>query len=161
QALADFLAHHPTQGQEEETEVEIGMAHMEKNYWTMYFDGSSTEARSGAGVVIKSPQGQRWQFAFQLDFRCTNNQAEYEALIIGLEILGEMKATRVLVYGDSQLVINQLTWDYQCTSENLTLYYVTALNAADQFSRISFIHVPCGENHEANEMAQVAVRNVP
>ncbi|CAL9000789.1 unnamed protein product, partial [Prunus brigantina] len=48
QALADFLAHHPTQGQEEETEVEIGMAHMEKNYWTMYFDGSSTEARSGA-----------------------------------------------------------------------------------------------------------------
>ncbi|CAL9001603.1 unnamed protein product [Prunus brigantina] len=156
QALADFLAHHPTQGQEEETEVEIGMAHMEKNYWTMYFDGSSTKARSGAGVVIESPQGQRWQFAFQLDFRCTNNQAEYEALIIGLEILREMKATRVLVYGDSQLVINRLTGDYQCTSENLTLYYVTALNTADQFSRISFIHVPRTENHEANEMAQVA-----
>ncbi|CAL8993116.1 unnamed protein product [Prunus brigantina] len=158
QALADFLAHHPTQGQEEATEVEIGMAHMEKNYWTMYFDGSSTEARFGAGVVIESPQGQRWQFAFQLDFRCTNNQAEYEALIIGLEILGEMKATRVLVYGDSQLVINQLTWDYQCTSENLTLYYVMALNTADQFSRISFVHVPRAENHEANEMAQVASR---
>ncbi|CAL9019148.1 unnamed protein product, partial [Prunus brigantina] len=129
---------------------------MEKNYWTMYFDGSSTEARSGAGVVIESPQGQRWQFAFQLDFRCTNNQAEYEELIIGLEILREMKATRVLVYGDSQLVINQLTGDYQCTSENLTLYYVTALNTADQFSRISFIHVPRTKNHEANEMAQVA-----
>ncbi|CAL9028772.1 unnamed protein product [Prunus brigantina] len=74
------------------------MARMEKNYWTMYFDGSSTESRSGAGVVIESPQGQRWQFAFQLDFRCTNNQAEYEALIIGLEILQGMKATRVLVY---------------------------------------------------------------
>ncbi|CAL9004852.1 unnamed protein product [Prunus brigantina] len=67
-----------------------------------------------------------------------------------------MKATRVLVYGDSQLVINQLTGDYQCTSENLTLYYVTALNTADQFSRISFIHVLRAENHEANEMAQVA-----
>ncbi|CAL9012134.1 unnamed protein product [Prunus brigantina] len=67
-----------------------------------------------------------------------------------------MKATRVLVYGDSQLVINQLTEDYQCTSENLTMYYVTALNTADQFSRISFIHVPRAENHEANEMAQVA-----
>ncbi|CAL9004531.1 unnamed protein product [Prunus brigantina] len=156
QALADFLAHHPTQGQEGETEVEIGMARMEKNYWTMYFDGSSTESRSGAGVVIESPQGQRWQFAFQLDFRCTNNQAEYEALIIGLEILQGMKATRVLVYGDSQLVINQLTGDYQCTSENLAMYYVTALNTADQFSRISFVHVPRAKNHEANEMAQVA-----
>ncbi|CAL9018940.1 unnamed protein product [Prunus brigantina] len=103
EALADFLAHHPAQGQEEELEVEIGMARMEKNYWTMYFDGSSTETRSGAGVVIESPQGQRWQFAFQLDFKCTNNQAKYEAFIIGLEILKEMKATRVLVYGDSQL----------------------------------------------------------
>ncbi|CAL9006044.1 unnamed protein product, partial [Prunus brigantina] len=113
-------------------------------------------SRSGAGVVIESPQGQRWQFAFQLDFRCTNNQAEYEALIIGLEILQGMKATRVLVYGDSQLVINQLTGDYQCTSENLALYYVTALNTADQFSRISFVHIPRAENHEANEMAQVA-----
>ncbi|XP_021827364.1 uncharacterized protein LOC110767991 [Prunus avium] len=156
QALADFLAHHPAQGQEEELEVEIGMAHMEKNYWTMHFDGSSTEARSGAGVVIESPQGQKWQFAFQLDFRCTNNQAEYEALIIGLEILKEMKATRVLVHGDSQLVINQLTGEYQCTSENLAMYYVTALNTADGFSRISFVHVPRAENGEANEMAQVA-----
>ncbi|CAL2238301.1 unnamed protein product [Prunus armeniaca] len=125
QALADFLAHHPAQGQEEELEVKIGMARMEKNYWTMYFDGSSTETRSGAGVVIESPQGQRWQYAFQLDFKCTNNQAEYEALIIGLEILKEMKATRVLVY-------------------------------ANEFSRISFVHMPRVEHHEANEMAQVA-----
>ncbi|XP_021823317.1 uncharacterized protein LOC110764618 [Prunus avium] len=132
------------------------MARMEKNYWTMYFDGSSTEARSGAGVVIESPQGQRWKFAFQLDFKCTNNQDEYEALIIGLEILKEMKATRVLVYGDSQLVINQLTGEYQCTSENLIMYYVAALNTTDDFSRISFVHVPRAENHEANEMAQVA-----
>ncbi|CAL2277250.1 unnamed protein product [Prunus armeniaca] len=67
-----------------------------------------------------------------------------------------MKATRVLVYGDSQLVINQLTGEYQCTSENLTMYYVTALNTADEFSRISFVHMPHVENHEANEMAQVA-----
>ncbi|CAL8135225.1 unnamed protein product [Prunus armeniaca] len=156
QALADFLAHHLVQGQEGELEVVIGMTHMEKNYWTMYFDGSSTETKSGAGVVIESPQGQRWQFAFQLDFKCTNNQVEYEALIIGLEILKGMKATRVLVYGDSQLVINQMTGEYQCTSENLTLYYVTALNTADKFSRISFVYVPCAENHKANEMAQVA-----
>lgn len=156
QALADFLAHHPTQGALEEAEVEIGMIHMEKNFWTMYFDGSSTEATSGAGIVIESPQGQKWQFAFQLDFRCTNNQAEYEALIIGLEILKGMKATRVLVYGDSQLVINQLTGEYQCISENLTTYYVTALNSADGFSRISFEHVPRVDNHEANEMAQIA-----
>ncbi|CAL9001615.1 unnamed protein product [Prunus brigantina] len=53
-------------------------------------------------------------------------------------------------------MLPSLTGDYQCTSENLALYYVTALNTADQFSRISFVHIPRAENHEANEMAQVA-----
>lgn len=132
------------------------MVHMEKNYWTMYFNGSSTEATSGAWVMIESPWCQNWQFAFQLNFKCTNNQAKYEVLIISLEILKEMKDTWVLVYGDSQLVIDKLIREYQCTSDNLTTYYVTTLNSADAFPRIFFEHVIYAENHEANKMAQVS-----
>ena len=67
-----------------------------------------------------------------------------------------MKATRVLVYGDSQLVINQLIGVCECTCEKLTTYYVRVLNVANEFSKISFIHVLLAENHEANEMAQIA-----
>lgn len=48
QALAEFLAHHPYQEMTEEEEVQIDMVHMEKNYWTTYFDGSSTKVMSGA-----------------------------------------------------------------------------------------------------------------
>ncbi|GKU90944.1 hypothetical protein SLEP1_g4883 [Rubroshorea leprosula] len=59
--------------------------------WKLIFDGSSTDSMSRAGIVIISPAGLKTQMSFQLDFNCTNNQAEYEALIIGLEVLVELK----------------------------------------------------------------------
>ncbi|GKV21983.1 hypothetical protein SLEP1_g31893 [Rubroshorea leprosula] len=54
-----------------------------------------TETMSGAEVVVISPSGLKTQMSFQLDFDCTNNQAEYEALIIGLEMLVELKVSMV------------------------------------------------------------------
>ena len=51
--------------------------------------------------MITSPTGVRTTLFFNLDFKCTNNQAEYEALVIGLEIFQELKAENVLIMGDS------------------------------------------------------------
>ncbi|XP_061993664.1 uncharacterized protein LOC133711575 [Rosa rugosa] len=129
---------------------------MTNNHWTMYFNGSSTEFSAGAGVVVETPEGQKFQFAFQLDFTCTNNQAEYEALIVGSEILQEMGARRVLVFGDSLLVINQLNKEFKCTSWGLLSYHALADQLANTFDRISFAQLPKGQNMEANEMAQLA-----
>nr|XP_028954517.1 uncharacterized protein LOC108175276 [Malus domestica] len=108
QALADFLAQHPSPYGFGGNDVEIGMVQTRDNHWTMYFDGSSTSSSAGVGIVIQSPNHDRWLFSLKLDFECTNNQAEYEALIVGLGILHDLRATRALVLGDSELVINQL-----------------------------------------------------
>ncbi|CAL2277541.1 unnamed protein product [Prunus armeniaca] len=56
--------------------------------WKLYFDGSKTDVASRARIVLEEPLGIRHCYSFQLDFQCTNNMAEYEALIIGLEMLG-------------------------------------------------------------------------
>ena len=53
----------------------------------------------------------------------TNNQAEYRALIKGLELLKEVLADTVEIFGDSMLVINQLARSYECRSEVLITYY--------------------------------------
>ena len=159
QALADFLAHHPSTEFEGAEEVDIGLVYVDsmiKNYWTMYFDGSSTELSAGAGVIIETPEEHKFQFAFQLDFTCTNNLAEYEALVIGLEILQEMGARRVLVFGDSQLVINQMNKEFKCTSWGLLSYHALADQLTGAFHRISFAHLPREKNKDANEMAQLA-----
>ena len=87
QALADFLADHPSLEIRKEEEVDLQVYSVETQPWILKFDGSNIESSAGVGIVIVSPLGVKTTLSFNLDFDCTNNQAEYEALVIGLEIL--------------------------------------------------------------------------
>ena len=109
QALADFLADHPSLEIRKEEEVDLQVYSVETQPWILKFDGSSTESSAGAGIVIVSPLGVKTTLSFNLDFDCTNNQAEYEALVIGLEILQDLRTGNMLIMGDSQLVLKQLS----------------------------------------------------
>ena len=68
------------------------MYEVERRTWILKFDGSSTEKSVGAGIIIISPKGIKTTLSFNLVFKCTNNKAEYEALVIGLEFLMELGA---------------------------------------------------------------------
>jgi len=80
----------------------------------MNFDGSLTLEGAGAGVVLTAPDGHALKYAVQVDFRATNNMAEYEGLLAGLRAAVGLGVRRLLVQGDSQLVINQISKEYQC-----------------------------------------------
>jgi ribonuclease HI len=58
-------------------------------------DGSSTKEMSGAGIVLVSPQKDKLEYAIQLRFRATNNEAEYEALLTGLKLSKSMKQRKI------------------------------------------------------------------
>ena len=79
--------------------------------------------------------------SFNLSFECTNNQAKYEALVIGLEILLEVRAKDVQVIGDSQSVLRQLTWEYKCNSLLLAHYFIVVIPLLDSFDNVEFEHV--------------------
>ena len=72
----------------------------------MYFDGSVAKIGAGAGVYIISPIRDFKSLSYKLNFECTNNVAEYEALLLGLNSLKDMGEKRVQFMGDSELVIN-------------------------------------------------------
>lgn len=77
----------------------------EEILWLMEFDGSCATSGSGAGVVLIPPFGNHIPFSFKLEFKNTNNMAEYEALLLGLaeaKILG-IKLLRVK--GDAELIV--------------------------------------------------------
>ncbi|KAL0420640.1 UNVERIFIED_CONTAM: hypothetical protein Slati_3086900 [Sesamum latifolium] len=59
--------------------------------WLLHVDGSSTTQGSGAGVVITSPQGEDLEFAIKFNFKASNNEAEYEALVIGMRMAHESR----------------------------------------------------------------------
>ncbi|XP_070668934.1 uncharacterized protein [Malus domestica] len=126
--------------------------------WRLYFDGSCTQNTAGAGIVIMDPKGSHHCYSFLLDYQeITNNQAEYEALIIGLEILMELGATEVEVFGDSELVINQLNGEYKCRHITMAGYYLATKQLLRYWGdEISVSHIPKESNTIANEMAQLA-----
>ena len=72
----------------------------------MNFDGSCTRNNAGAGVWLRNTENYHAEsHAVNLHFKCTNNIAEYEALILGLNLLKRLGARRITVHGDSELVI--------------------------------------------------------
>jgi ribonuclease HI len=122
--------------------------------WKFYFDGSRAEQGAGVGIILESPQGVKTQLAFRVEKVCSNNQVEYEALVLGLEILLQMGIRNVEIFGDSQLVINQVKGQYKCGSVLLAPYLMPAQQLLQEFQECTLHHIPREENHEANKMAQ-------
>lgn len=87
--------------------------------WILYFDGSYTQHGLGARILFVTPQGHTIPKSYKLMFPYTNNVVEYEALIIGIKVAIEWKITELQVYGDSQLVINQVNDDYHMKDDKL------------------------------------------
>lgn len=129
QAVSDFLFHHPMPEDHEVRDLEVGALYIQSR--VLYFDGSNTDRLSRAGIALESPDGARFAYSFQLEWNCTNNQAEYEALIIGLEILLEMGIHEIEILQDSLLVINQLKGAFKCMNFTLGPFLNRALEFLD------------------------------
>ncbi|XP_059654491.1 uncharacterized protein LOC132301237 [Cornus florida] len=155
-ALADFLADHPSPEIESQVFDELDSVAIFMTPWTLMFDGSSTSEGSGAGIVLISPTGNQISFSFFLDFRCSNNQAEYEALIMGLEILLEMAVKDVHIVGDSSLVINQISEDFRCLNWQLRPFHSLVTQLVNQFHNVTLEYRPKAMNKIANDLAQIA-----
>ena len=78
------------------------------SFWTLYFDGSKTLEGSGAGYVLIDPRKNKHFLSYRLEFECTNNTAEYEALVQGLKKEIELKVKNMKVYGDSEIVVKKI-----------------------------------------------------
>ncbi|XP_077215641.1 uncharacterized protein LOC143850263 [Tasmannia lanceolata] len=69
--------------------------------WTLHVDGSAGKTGRGAGVVLHGPEGFTLEYALRLDFKASNNEAEYEALLAGLSLATELGTGKLKVYNDS------------------------------------------------------------
>jgi hypothetical protein len=77
--------------------------------WTMYFDGSKRIQGAGTGVVLISPQGDKLKYVLRMSFpQASNNEAEYEALLHGMKMAKACGATRLKIFGDSKLAVQQV-----------------------------------------------------
>ena len=97
---------------------------------------------AGAGVVLISPEGGKFQYAVRLHFPTSNNVAEYEALISGLRIAIDIGATRLYVYGDSKMVIDQVMKNSNCESPLMDAYCQEVRKLEGTFRGLELHHMP-------------------
>ncbi|KAK3043903.1 hypothetical protein RJ639_000602 [Escallonia herrerae] len=111
---------------------------------------------AGARVVFVSPQRQVLPYAFTFGEKCSNNVAEYQALVIGLQMALELRIPSLSVSGDSKLVINQLLKEYEVKKEDLVPYFRYATILINKFDSVELEHVPREENRMADALANLA-----
>ena len=124
--------------------------------WTLTFDGASNALGHGIGAVLTSPRNTHLPFTARLCFDCTNNIAEYEACIMGLEAAIDLKIKILEVYGDSALVIHQVRDDWETRHPNLIPYKDYVLELLPAFDEVTFSHIPREENQLADALATLA-----
>jgi hypothetical protein len=102
--------------------INTNIATLSVGAWAMYFDGLACEDGCGIGILLVSPRGVAYSFSVRLPIPCTNNLAEYEEVRKGMELHLEAGAEVIEGFGDSKLVISQLTKEYRCKRESLFHY---------------------------------------
>ena len=127
--------------------------------WKVTKHGSFTLHAGGIGVVLKSPEADKLKHKVCLHYQTTNNEAEYEALLKGLELAKSLGAKLILVQGDSQLVMGQVNGTCEAKEEQMKRYLNKVRRLIKKFSEARFVQVPREENVEADTLAKEASVN--
>nr|ABF94998.1 transposon protein, putative, unclassified [Oryza sativa Japonica Group] len=125
---------------------------------TMAFDGALNSQGAGAGFILTSPSGDQFKHAIHLNFRATNNTAEYEGLLAGIRAAATLGAKRLIVKGDSELVANQVHKDYKCSNPKLSKYLAEVRKLEKKFDGIEVRHAYRKDNVEPDDLARRASR---
>ncbi|XP_073286801.1 uncharacterized protein [Primulina huaijiensis] len=142
QALTDFL---------------IEMIQPEKEeVWRVFVDGASNLSGCGVGVILIAPSGEKIKLALRIDSRVTNNEAEYKAVLAGLQAAREVGATRVIIYSDSQLVAQQIKETYEAKNKKMLKYLGLITARAAALTDWGIEQIPREENGEADTFAKLA-----
>jgi ribonuclease HI len=121
----------------------------------MYFDGSLNLEGTGAGVLLISPTGEQLKYVLLVLWKVSNNIAEYEALLHGLRLAASLGIKRLLVYGDSAVVINQVNKSWDRNKENMDAYCLEVRKIENKFYGLEFHHIVCDNNVAADVLSKL------
>ena len=131
--------------------------------WEIYVDGASNQKGSGIGLVLIFPEKVIVEKSLRLDFSATNNEAKYEALLMGIAMVQKMGGKSVKVFSDSRLVVGQVKGEFEAKDERMQGYLsqVKCLQSKDSFD---LLHISRNSNAHADSLAMLATssaQNLP
>jgi ribonuclease HI len=160
-ALAEFTAKWTDPFAGEPPEVESTLPGEEApGLWVMHFEGTFNLPGVGARAILTSPSGDKFFYAVQLYFKpehkVSNNIAEYERLLTGLRAANALGIKRLIIKGDSQLIVNFSNKSYTPKDEHMAAYLEEHRKMEKCFQGLELKHIPREENVEVDEIAKRA-----
>jgi ribonuclease HI len=128
----------------------------------MYFNGSKRVQGAGAGVVLISPQGDKLSYVLRMSFpQASNNEAKYEALLHEMKMAKACGATPLKIFGDSNLVVQQVMNRCDAINDNMTAYQNLCYYLEGTFDGCEVSHVSRASNEEADNLANIGSQCLP
>jgi ribonuclease HI len=129
----------------------------------MYFDGASkgNPGQGGSGSVIYDSKGNELNKTYVLlcpNFPVTNNVAEYNGLIAGLQEAVDLKIANLIVKGDSLLIIKQMNNEYKVKNENMKELHKKAKELEKYFNSVKYFHIPREQNKVADKLSNESIK---
>ena len=124
--------------------------------WEVYVGGASNQKGSGVGLVLISPEKVIVEKSLRLDFSTTNNEAEDEALIMGMAMVHRMGGKSAKVFSDSRLVVGQVKGEFEAKDERMQGYLSQVKCLQSEFESFDLLHIPRSGNAHANSLAMLA-----
>ena len=137
QILADFVMEFTSAELAEATQLTSDLP-----IWRLSVDGAANAQGSGAGLILTSPDGIDIEYTLRFGFPTSNNEAEYEAVIAGLNLVHSMEVDQLEVCSNSQLVVKQIEDSYEARGKKMILYLKKVRELLKKFVRVHIRHIP-------------------
>jgi len=129
----------------------------EEDQWTLYVNGSSNPKDVGADIILEGPNDILIEKSLHFAFKTSNNQVEYEVILVGLSLTREVGVKTLICKTDSKLIMGHLNDEFQIKDVILLQYYHLVRNVIQYaFDRVCVQHIPRSENFRADILSKLA-----
>ena len=163
QVLADLVAEFVELPEEAEVkehgmdEKSVGLiSTQDSSSWKIYVDGAANQWGAGVGLGLVSPEKITIERSLRLGFSAINNEAEYEALLMGMAMVQKMGGKAVEMFSDSRLVVGQVKGELEARDTRMQEYLGQVRCIQTKFESFDLSHIPRGENTHADSLATLA-----
>lgn len=153
--IADFTCELQIEAEQELFSLQAAKTVNAVGQWVLLIDGSNNSKRTSLGVVLISPEGDVIERIVRCAFKTTNNDAKYKALIAGLSLAKDMSVMDLVVKSDSQLILSQVSRDFQTKDSRMVAYLELTKEFLSRFQNIDVNHVVREENVHVDALANL------
>ena len=122
----------------------------------MQVDGVSRSSGSEVGLLLQSSTWEHLEQAIRLGFPASNNEAEYETILSGLDLVLALSVSKLRIYSDSQLVVRHIQEEYEAKDARMARYLTKVKDTLQQFTEWTVEKIRRTENGHADALAGIA-----